>query len=75
MKLPFNIPFTGFADLNFISVFASVYVYLKKFEPVDDFDCVVKRGGNCTGCTNYKNSTNGIVKQNFFFFDTVAGRS
>ncbi len=75
MKLPFNVPFTGFADLDFISVFASIYVYLEKFVPIDDYNCAVKRGEQCSGCGNCKKSTHGILEQNYFLFDTVTGRS
>ncbi len=75
MKLQINIPFTGFADLNFISVFSSIYIYLEKLSSGDGYDCAVKMGEKCTGCGNCKSSTHGIMEQHYFLFDTVTGRS
>ena len=74
-KLGFAIPFTGFSDLDFISVLSSVVLYLENVIGSSGYDCLRKNTGNCNGCGNCKKSINGIHKQTYFLLDTMCGRS
>lgn len=74
-KLPFYIPFTGFSDLDFISVLSSVTLYLEGVVGADGYDCPKEADGNCTGCGNCKNSLDNIKEQTYFLLDTMCGRS
>ena len=75
LSLLFNIPFTGFSDLDFISILSSVTLYLEGVTGADNYDCPRKTTGNCTGCGNCKKSINGIHEQTYFLLDTMCGRS
>lgn len=74
-NLNFTIPFTGFSDLDFISVLSSVVLYLENVTGSSDYDCPRETTGNCNGCGNCKKSINGIHKQTYFLLDTMCGRS
>lgn len=76
LSLPFSIPFTGFSDLDFISVLSSVLLYLEgKTEASDDYECQKKMTGVCSGCGNCKNTLHNIQEQTYFYLDTMSGRS
>ena len=74
-NLNFTIPFTGFSDLDFISVLSSVVLYLENVTGSSDHDCPRETTGNCNGCGNCKKSINGIHEQTYFLLDTMCGRS
>lgn len=74
-NLNFTIPFTGFSDLDFISVLSSVVLYLENVTVSSDYDCPRETTGNCNGCGNCKKSINGIHEQTYFLLDTMCGRS
>ena len=74
-NLNFSIPFTGFSDLDFISVLSSVVLYLENVTGSSDYDCPRETTGSCTGCGNCKKSINGIHEQTYFLLDTMCGRS
>lgn len=76
LSLPFAIPFTGFSNLDFISVLSSVTLYLEgRTAGSNDYDCSRETTGNCTGCGNCKNSLHNIHEQTYFLLDTMSGRS
>lgn len=74
-KLFFNIPFTAFCELNFISVLSSVTLYLEKVTALENYDCPKESTGTCTGCGNCKNSLHNMQEQTYFLLDTMCGRS
>ena len=74
-KLNFTIPFTGFSDLDFISVLSSVVLYLENITGASGYDCPRETTGSCTGCGNCKKSINRIHEQTYFLLDTMCGRS
>lgn len=75
--IPFTVPFTGSAKLDFISCFASTYVYLEKIPLRSGNDkCAQYRGENCVSCGNCENSDPTYDLQPYYFlFDTMSGRS
>ena len=75
LSLPFNIPFTGFSDLDFISVLSSVTLYLEGVTGSDTYDCPKEAAGSCTGCGNCRNSLHTTHEQTYFLLDTMCGRS
>lgn len=75
LSLSFSIPFTGFSNLDFISVLSSVTLYLEGITESADYDCPKEAIGQCTGCGNCKNSLHNIHEQTYFLLDTMCGRS
>lgn len=74
--LTFSIPFTGFSDLDFISVLSSVVLYLEgRTTESTDYDCPQKTTGQCTGCGNCKNTLHAVQEHTYFLLDTMSGRS
>lgn len=55
--IDFTVPFTGSATLDFISCFASTYVYLEKI-PIRSGDdkCAQFHGEECCSCGNCETS-------------------
>lgn len=76
LSLPFFIPFTSFADLNFINVLSSVLLYLEGITNVPEvYECQKKITGVCNGCGNCKTSLHEMKEQAYFYLDTMCGRS
>ena len=76
-SIPFTVPFTGFSTLDFISCFASTYVYLERI-PLSSGDdrCANFRGESCNSCGSCRTSDPTYDLQPYhFLFDTMSGRS
>jgi len=75
MKIIENImPFTGFADLNFINCFTNMYMSIEGYDGTEDCYCGGKRIV-CTGCSGCKSSPNKKQEQLFFYFGTMTGHT
>jgi len=74
-KLNFSVPFTGFSDLDFISVLSSVTLYLENVSISNEYECIKASDGNCNGCGNCKKTMHGLQEQVYFLLDTMCGRS
>jgi hypothetical protein len=76
-QLHFNIPFTGFSDLDFISCFTSIYIYLEGITlRGGDGRCAQSRGEGCNSCGNCETSNPmRDLEPLHFLFDTMNGRS
>lgn len=76
-RLPFSVPFCGFAGTNFINCFASVYLYLedRTLKSGRTAYCNVWENGPCNKCGNCAAKPQALQEKYFFLFDTVCGRS
>ncbi len=76
-KLDFTVPFSGFADLDFINVLASVLLFLKgtAAEKTDAYACAKQTTGVCTGCGNCRGTLGALQEKTYFLLDTMCGRS
>lgn len=72
-KLDFNVPFTGFCWLGFLSSFAAVYTHLEGFCGKTDYDCKKETDGQCDGCGNCRQGLGGIQEDWYFLFETLSG--
>lgn len=71
-KLDFAIPFSGFSDLDFINVLASVLLHLEgKKDKKDGYRCAKRSGGRCCGCGECRS----LQEMVYFLLDTMSGRS
>ncbi len=76
LSLPFTIPFTGFSDLDFISVLSSTVLYLEgRTTESTDYDCPKKTTSQCAGCGNCGNTLHNLQERTYFLLDTMSGRS
>lgn len=74
-ELDFRVPFTAFSELNAISCFSSLYMYLEDIHGRTDYVCAVKQGRPCCGCGNCRVSDRGLLEKFYFVFDLISGRS
>ena len=75
-KLNFDIPFSGFSNLDFINVLASTLLYLEGVHTAEtDYDCAKQSTGQCSGCRNCHNTLPATQEKTYFLLDTMCGRS
>ncbi len=77
LKRKYDIPFSGFADLDFINVLASVLLYTENVAINTDgeYACAKLSEGTCNGCGNCRGRLAKLQEDVYFLLDTMCGRS